>query len=485
MRTIHKISAELDEARSRRSALASDLAALVANDDAYSASGSFRSGHKTRYDRLSAGVGKLDDEVASLDSEWRSAMYAGMASGEFEIESGDNCGSPASRSTASPWAPTPSYGAGNETRGRALTAIERDAHASPGARERATRAIEADESDVVAKYVTAVSDPAYLRAFRTLVADVERGHLTWGPAERDAVQNVGSASRAMSLDPGSAGGFAVPFSLDPTFLLTGNGSVNPIREIARVETVATDSWNGITTAGASASWAGEGVEVGDNSPTLARPPVPIHKAHAFVPFSVEVSADVPNFVEQVSSVLLDARDQLEATTFVTGTGTGQPTGIVTALAGTGSEIDSGTADTFALDDVYALIEALPPRFRAAARWLAPLEIVNLVRRFATANNYSAFLTDLAGGNPPAMLGKPLHEASGLDGTITAEADNRVLVVGDFASYVVADRIGATMEIVPHLFGENGRPTGQRGAYLYWRTGADVVNPNGLRMLNVT
>jgi hypothetical protein len=30
--------------------------------------------------------------------------------------------------------------------------------------------------------------------------------------------------------------------------------------------------------------------------------------------------------------------------------------------------------------------------------------------------------------------------------------------------------------VPHLLGDNGRPTGQRGALLYFRTGSEVVVP---------
>jgi predicted phage gp36 major capsid-like protein len=41
------------------------------------------------------------------------------------------------------------------------------------------------------------------------------------------------------------------------------------------------------------------------------------------------------------------------------------------------------------------------------------------------------------------------------------------------------------EIVPFLFdGANHRPSGQRGVFARWRTGAVVVNPAALRMLKV-
>jgi predicted phage gp36 major capsid-like protein len=51
--------------------------------------------------------------------------------------------------------------------------------------------------------------------------------------------------------------------------------------------------------------------------------------------------------------------------------------------------------------------------------------------------------------------------------------------------VIADRIGTTVEFVPHLFGSNRRPTNQRGWLAYVRHGAAVVNSGAFRLLNVT
>ena len=53
-----------------------------------------------------------------------------------------------------------------------------------------------------------------------------------------------------------------------------------------------------------------------------------------------------------------------------------------------------------------------------------------------------------------------------------------------AGGVIADRIGATLKIVQHIVGASRRPTGQRGALLWFRTGSDVVTPNAFRLLNV-
>lgn len=61
----------------------------------------------------------------------------------------------------------------------------------------------------------------------------------------------------------------------------------------------------------------------------------------------------------------------------------------------------------------------------------------------------------------------------------------MLLLGDFSSYVIGDRIGAQVEIVQHLFGSANRyPIGARGFFYYWRTGTCVLKPNGLRYLEL-
>jgi HK97 family phage major capsid protein len=74
----------------------------------------------------------------------------------------------------------------------------------------------------------------------------------------------------------------------------------------------------------------------------------------------------------------------------------------------------------------------------------------------------------------------------MDGTINAAAseNNYPLLYGDFGQFVVVDRLGGTLEIVNHLFGANRRPTGQRGALLWFRTGSNVVVPQAFRLLSI-
>jgi HK97 family phage major capsid protein len=162
-----------------------------------------------------------------------------------------------------------------------------------------------------------------------------------------------------------------------------------------------------------------------------------------------------------------------------------PTGIVTALTGTSSEIASTTADTFTLDDVYKTQGSLPARYRnqPGTAWMANNLIYNKVRQFDTAGGAGLWET-VGNDRPSQLLGRPIMESEDMDGTIDATQNNRVLLFGDFDNFVIVDRIGMTVEFIPHLFHvANNRPSNQKGWLAYLRHGSDSVNDSAFRMLN--
>jgi HK97 family phage major capsid protein len=233
------------------------------------------------------------------------------------------------------------------------------------------------------------------------------------------------------------------------------------------------------------SWDAEATQVSDDAPTFAQPSIPVYKAAGFVPVSIEALQDMANGAAEVARLLAFGKDVLEASAFAVGSGSGQPTGVVTGLVGSGAVTASATTDTLAVGDLYTVQGALPARFRAGASWLATNAFYNRARQFDTAGG-SSLWAQLADDRPALLLGKPAYEAEDMDGVINATAENYMAVFGDFENYVIADRIGMTVEFIPHLFGTaNGRPTGQRGWYAYYRTGATVVNTAAFKLLNVT
>jgi HK97 family phage major capsid protein len=230
----------------------------------------------------------------------------------------------------------------------------------------------------------------------------------------------------MSLTDAS-GGYMVPLTLDPAILLTSAGSINPLRRISRVVRTLTEAWQGVTSAGATAEWKAEAAEAADASPTLAPAPIPVHFGDAFVPYSFEVGQDALNFAGELQTVLIDAAEQLMATAYTTGTGSGQPTGIITAIVGTASVV-VGT-EAFPSSQVYSVQNALPPRYQARAQWCANLAIINTLSQRETAAGARLF-PELADGR---LLNRPMNELSNMDGVIDAGQENYVLLYGDFSS----------------------------------------------------
>lgn len=351
--------------------------------------------------------------------------------------------------------------------------------------ERAEGAPERPELGTLSRWLLTTSRPAYARAVGKLFRDPTNGHREFSAEELDAYQDAKSLQRAMAIGTDSAGGFLLPTHLDPQILLTNSGAVDPMRQICRTEVISTDTWNGISSAGVTASWDAEAAEVSDDSPTLAQPTVPVHKGAAFIAASIEAAMDT-NIGDQVQRLFIDAKARLEAAAFATGTGSGQPTGIVTALTGTSSVVTSAATDAYARADILGLQEAVPARWRPRSRFMMALEILNDTREFAklSAGTDLSLVDDST--SPPKVRGWSVVENSAMDGTINATQDNYLIIAGDFSNYLIVDRIGTTVEFIPHLFATgNNRPSGQRGWYMYWRTGGDSLVDGAFRMLNVT
>lgn len=395
----------------------------------------------------------------------------------------------------SPLAPERTAG---EIRERALRAIEVSHFPAAGrdqerVRDHVTGLIRRESTEdfntgEVARRVLATGSPAYKRAFAKMLSSGLRGlggMVQLAPEEARAVEAV----RALAVGSGGAGGFAVPYQLDPTIIPTSNLSVNPLRRIASVETIAgTNEWRGLSSAGVSAAYAAEAAEASDNSPTFLQPTLTTVRAQAFVPVSIELTQDWGAIEEGLSVLINDAKDDLEATKFLSGTGTNEPFGL---LVGATTTVATSAVATFAVADLYKAEEALGARFRTRAQWVAARGIYNKVRQFDTAGGANLWVylpqglaNDQAGGNTGAeLIGYAANELSTMVSTTTTAS--KIMVIGDFRYYKIVDRIGMDIEVIPHLFGATNRfPTGQRGFYAYWRNTAKVIDANAFRVLTV-
>lgn len=426
---------------------------------------------------------RLDEEFAEHEravkaAETRRARLAERAQSTGSTErAGDTpqYGAPAVRKTTDPYNLTEIRRQANSVddladlyRDNALRSIERSTF--PGTtREAAQANIERllnevdDKHGTLARRILVTGSPVYNRAFGKAVMQGSTAGLT--PEEQRALAVGGTAN------------LAVPYQLDPTVILSSSGSINPLRQLARVVQIVGKEWQGITSTGVTVSRVAEATEATDGAPTFVQPTVKPERVQGFVPFSIEIDEDWNTMRSEITTLLNDAKEQEEASSFVNGTGVSpQANGLLQTL-GAGSNV---TQDTITAAAVYALESALPPRFRGNAVFLAEKSVYNAIRQLDTAGG--AQLWERIGARMPGeLLGYPAYELSTMPDSTLVIGD-KWLLLGDLSQFLIVDRVGMGVELVPHLFGAANRfPTGQRGIFAIWRNNSKILVDNAFRV----
>jgi HK97 family phage major capsid protein len=366
-------------------------------------------------------------------------------------------------------------------RDNALHAVERAVFPGSPDRERAQATVERllarvpDENGTLAKRILATGNPVYARAWGRAVARVSTSVLT-----QDEIM-------ALSLGTGSDGGFAVPFELDPTIILTSDSAISPLRAISRVVQITGKEYDLVTSTGITVTRSAEASAVPENNPTLAQPTIKAERVTGFIPFSVEVEQDWQAMQSEMMMLLADAKDVEECSSFTLGDGTGtNASGIIGTLSSGSNVSGTGGSGALAAEDLDALENAAAPRFRPRAVWMASKTAYNAYRALLAAQASSAG-DDWARpseGQPPRLRGYAAYENSEM--TTAHTTGSKVIILGDFGrGFLIVDRLGMSVELVPHLVDQaTARPTGERGILAIWRNNSRVIIDRAFTLLVV-
>lgn len=454
-----QLAAELVEERKRLDAEMNELASRNGGLDAME---TWPEGQVVRYENLGRAHDRVSDGILKYQAERADKVEAGRAA----------MGDPRNREA----------GAFDQVRTvkdefSAARSFVETAHSRHGLSDGVAEHIERSLTEPgqraidMSKWVEAAGSPDYLTAFAKRLADPVSGHLNWTTAEADAHRAADVYARtSLSLSGAAA---MLPLTLDPTIGLTNSGSIGGIRSACRKEVTASNAWNGVTSAGATAEWKVENAQAADGTPTLAGKNIPVYLLDVDAVVSYEIDMDGLNFATEMSKVLFDAAAVAVDAALATGSGSGAPTGIVTALTGSSEVL---TAGAFASANVVSLQNALPARFQPNAKFVAPLAVRNTIGSFETTNGALRFPSVDDG----RLLNRDLVEDSNLSADMTTSG-SRFAVYGDWNQYLMVSRTGASIEILPN-YGANGRPTASKHYFLTLRVGADALVTNGFRYL---
>jgi HK97 family phage major capsid protein len=396
------------------------------------------------------------------------------------------------------------YGA---IRDQALRCIEtKGANLSPTAQDRLSDLVRTRTQDcdgkAVARHVVVTSSDAYVRAFAKSLTDV---HPAFNPDEAAAVNAYRSIAPKATIAERAAGeggsfGLAVPVMISPEIVISATLDDAPLLGFARTVLTTTDNWKGIASAGSGFTLPGEGIVVADNTPVFSQPAIQIFSPKDFIPFSIEISQDLPGFVTEMTRLFTaEYADRISQDTAIGAGGTAGPMGAFTRMAATTAGSGSAhvvvtTAGSICAADVRAVWQAVPERAKndPSCAWLMSNPVWSQITALgapSVTNGLEPGAIQYPIGNAgPRLYGEPVLFSSWAPAFTGTSGTASYLVVGAWQHYAIAQRVPSlTVELVPQLFdlgaGGTGRPTGSRGYLAVARFGADVLDTSSLRLLS--
>ena len=291
-------------------------------------------------------------------------------------------------------------------------------------------------------------------------------------ADRLAPEQV----KLLSADSDADGGYLMPVNQASNVLLKLI-EFSPIRELANIVTISSGDTYEIPAEGSTdftAGWVGErGSRAETTSGKLAYHKIIAHEMYAN-PFVTQKLLDDNAFnVDQwINDRVARRFGVTEGTAFVSGTGSNQPEGLLTATV---TEVDSGSAAAVTAAGIIDLYHSLPEYYTRNSTFLAKRATIGSIRKL-TDPGTGAFLWQpgLTAGDPGSLLGRPYRECIDMP----AEAANTYPVLfGDIrAAYTIVDRQGIRVVRDPY----SNKPSVE--FYTTKRVGGAVVLAEALRKL---
>lgn len=151
--------------------------------------------------------------------------------------------------------------------------------------------------------------------------------------------------------------------------------------------------------------------------------------------SVELLQDnVINLAQFLGEALGTRIGRITNTHFTTGTGSGQPNGVVTASTN-GKTGSTGQTTSVIYDDLVDLEHSVDPAYRIGARWMMHDSSLKVVKKLKDTTGRPLWLPGMAVNAPDTILGYPF--VINQDVAVMA-ASAKSILFGDFGKYLIRD-----------------------------------------------
>ena len=283
---------------------------------------------------------------------------------------------------------------------------------------------------------------------------------------------------ALSEGTDSEGGYLVPDEFERT-LVKGLEQATVIRHHAHVITTSSGSHKiPVVASHGSAAWLDEGGQYTESDEVFGQVQLDAHKVGTIIKVSEELLQDSAFDLESyITSEFTRRIGNKEEEAFLTGNGTGKPTGILDATAGGQVGVTTASSTTITADEVIDLFYSLKAPYRQNAVWILNDSTVKAIRKLKNGAGDYLWQPALKDGDVPTILGRP-YFTTPYAPEIAAGA--KTIVFGDLNYYWIGDRTGITFKRLNERFADYG----QVGFLAYRRLDGKTVLPEAIKILQM-
>lgn len=278
---------------------------------------------------------------------------------------------------------------------------------------------------------------------------------------------------------GSEGGYTVQTEvvtqvLNALLQFGGMRSVAEVMQTAQGNPMSFPTSNGTSEVGEIVA---ENASAGSQDPSFGTLPLNVYKFGSkiiAIPFELlqDSAVDVEAFV---NARIVTRLGRIQNQYFTTGTGSGQPTGIVTA-ANVGATAATGGTVIVTYNDLINLQHSVDPAYRMGAKFMMHDSTVKAIRKIVDSNNRPLYIDDFDQGITGAAGGSLAGSQVITNQQMPVMAANaKSILFGDFSYYKIRDVMAMSLfRFTDSVYTSKG----QVGFLAWMRSGGNFIDVGG-------
>lgn len=233
------------------------------------------------------------------------------------------------------------------------------------------------------------------------------------------------------------GGYLLPESFSDQLIMK-LAADNVMRQISKVITTASEHQINLVASEPAASWVQEGEEIQLGDAQFGRATLSAFKLCCGTKISNELLSDSyydleAALIEIFSRSIATAEEQA----FISGNGTTEPQGILTALSAKASSFITTKGAEISADDVINLQYSLKRPYRKNAVFLCSDAAISHLRKLKDSTQNFLWQNSLTEAEPPSLLGAKVYTSPFMP---AVESGACPILYGDFSNYfIIGDR----------------------------------------------